>query len=67
MVFMIFEPDCVPRCIVQSSTLQFVIALLQTLRGETRGSETERACSIKLELAPDCTLQDVLRWMQMLP
>ena len=53
MCFMIFEPHCVPRCIVQSSPLQLVIALLQTLRGETRGSETERACSIKLELAPD--------------
>ena len=50
---MIFEPHRAPRCIVQSSPLQLVIALLQTLRGETRGSETERACSIKLELAPD--------------
>ena len=40
-VFMIFDPDCVPRCIVQSSPLKFAIALRQTLQGETRGSETE--------------------------
>ena len=41
-VFMFSEPHCVPRFIVQSSPLQIVIALRQTLTGETRGIETGR-------------------------